>query len=75
MHMSSACPWGRIPGQPGEYVGEYKGMDWLLCPSGQGKICDIVLISKERGGGIQNFVKSQAPTTEISGGFAAFPNP
>ena len=24
--MSSACPWGRTPGQPGEYVGEYKGM-------------------------------------------------
>ena len=32
MHMSSACPWGRTPGQPGEYVGEYKGMNWLLCP-------------------------------------------
>ena len=30
--MSSACPWGRTPGQPGEYVGEYKGMNWLLCP-------------------------------------------
>ena len=27
MHMSSACPWGRTPGQPGEYVGEYKGMN------------------------------------------------
>ena len=32
MHMSSACPWGRTPGQPGEYVGEYKGINWLLCP-------------------------------------------
>ena len=32
MHMSSACPWDRTPGQPGEYVGEYKGMNWLLCP-------------------------------------------
>ena len=32
MHMSSACPWSRTPGQPGEYVGEYKGMNWLLCP-------------------------------------------
>ena len=32
LHMSSACPWGRTPGQPGEYVGEYKGMNWLLCP-------------------------------------------
>ncbi|KAK2549163.1 hypothetical protein P5673_030544 [Acropora cervicornis] len=32
MHMSSACPWGRTPGQPGECVGEYKGINWLLCP-------------------------------------------
>ena len=32
MHVSSACPWGRTQGQPGEYVGEYKGMNWLLCP-------------------------------------------
>ena len=32
MHMSSACPWGTTPGQPGENVGEYKGMNWLLCP-------------------------------------------
>ena len=23
-------PWGRTPGQPGEYVGENKGMDWFL---------------------------------------------
>ena len=34
MHMSSACPTGRTPGQPGGYVGEYKGMDWILCPWG-----------------------------------------
>ena len=25
MHMSSACPRGKTPGQQGEYVGEYSG--------------------------------------------------
>ena len=33
--MSSACPRGRTPGQPGGYVGEYKEMDWILCPWGE----------------------------------------
>ena len=33
-HMSLACPRGRPPGQPGEYVGEYREMDWILCPWG-----------------------------------------
>ena len=37
MHMSLACPRGRPLGQPGEYVGEYKGMDWMNAP-GEGKI-------------------------------------
>ena len=37
MHMSSVCPGGRSPGQPGEYVGEYRGIDWILCSWG-GKI-------------------------------------
>ena len=37
MHMSSAFPGGRLPDQPGEYVGEYKGMDWMNAP-GEGKI-------------------------------------
>ena len=32
MHMSSACPWDRHPGQPGEYAREYRGIDWILCP-------------------------------------------
>ena len=32
MHMSSACPGGRPPGQSGEYIGEYRGMDWILYP-------------------------------------------
>ena len=27
MHMSSACLGDRTLGEPGEYVGEYKGMD------------------------------------------------
>ena len=30
MHMSSACPRGRTPGQPEKYVGEYKRMDTTL---------------------------------------------
>ena len=34
MHMSTACPGGRPPGQPAEYVGEYKGMDSMNCPWG-----------------------------------------
>ena len=34
MHMSLACPRGRPPDQPGEYVGEYKEMDWMNCPWG-----------------------------------------
>ena len=28
MQVSSACP------RSGEYVGEYRGMDWILCPGG-----------------------------------------
>ena len=27
-------PRGRPPGQLGEYVGEYNGIDWTLCPWG-----------------------------------------
>ena len=34
MHMSSASPRGRTPGQPGEYVREYNKMDCILCPWG-----------------------------------------
>ena len=30
--MSSNCPGGRHPGRPGGYVGEYRGMEWVLCP-------------------------------------------
>ena len=58
----------------GNMSGNTRGWIDFSAP-GQGKIRDIVLSSKERGGGIRNFVKSQTPTTEISGGFAAFPNP
>ena len=50
MHMSSASPWCRPAGQPGRYVGEYKGMDCYLFPK-VGKNLDIVLRSKIRGGG------------------------
>ena len=32
MHMSSASPRGRTPGQPGEYVGEYKGLIRFSAP-------------------------------------------
>ena len=74
MHMSSACLWGRTPGQPGEYVGEYKGMNWLLCPWA-GENSRHCFEFEGKGWGVRNFVKSQTPTTEISGGFAAFPNP
>ena len=37
MHMSTACPWGRPQGKPGEYVGEYKGRDWMNCFKFEGK--------------------------------------
>ena len=32
IHMSSACPRDRTPGQPGEYIGEYKADKGILCP-------------------------------------------
>ena len=35
--MSMACPWGTASGKPGEYVGEYKGMDWMNCFKFEGK--------------------------------------
>ena len=65
MHMSSAFPGGRPPDQPGEYVGEYKGMDWMNAP-GEGKIHDVV---REEGGGMANFVKSRMVTKGMSRGF------
>ena len=34
MHMSSVCPGGGPAGQPGECVGVYRGIDWILCPWG-----------------------------------------
>ena len=36
MHMSPACPWGRTPGQPGEYVGELASL-----PLGRGKFATL----------------------------------
>ena len=75
MHMSSACPWDRTLGQPGEYVGEYKGMNWLISAPGQGKIRDIVLSSKERGGGMRNFVKFTDANYGDIRGICCFPQP
>ena len=46
MHMSSASPRGRTPGQPGEYVGEYKdGLDSL--PLGRGKFARCFQIRRK----------------------------
>ena len=73
MHMSSASPRGRTPGQPGEYVGEYKGWIRFSAP-GLGEIREMFSNSKERGGGIWNFVKSRTVTTGISRGLPLKPN-
>ena len=72
--MSSDCPWGRTPGQPGEYVGEYKGMNWLLCPWA-GENSRHCLSSKERGGGIRNFVKFTDTNHWDIRGICRFPQP
>ena len=71
MHMSSACPRGRTPGQPGGYVGEYKGMDWILCPWGGENLRHCFKFEEKGGGGIPNFVKSRTATT----GIYHFPQP
>ena len=47
-YMSSACPRGRPPHQSGEYVGECRGMDWILCPWG-GENSRHCFSSKRRG--------------------------
>ena len=72
MHMSSACPWGRTPGQPGEYI---QGDELASLPLGKGKIRDIVLSSKERGGGIRNFVKFTDANQGDMRGICRFPQP
>ena len=72
--MSSACPMGRTPCQPGEYVGEYKGMNWLLCPWA-GENSRHCFEFEGKGWGNSKFCKITDANTEISGGFAAFPNP
>ena len=41
MHMSSAIPRGWTPGQPGDYVEEYKGIDKILCPWVGENSCDF----------------------------------
>ena len=71
MRMSSACPKGRIPGRPGECVGENKGRI-TFCAPGEGKIREIFSSSKERSWGIRDFSKSWTITIGISWGFTAF---
>ena len=46
MHMSSACPRDRPLGLPGRYVGEYKGMEWFLCPWAGGNSTDCFRINE-----------------------------
>ena len=43
LHMSSDSPWGRTLDHLGEYAVENMGIDWFLCPCGEGKFPDIVL--------------------------------
>ena len=76
MHMSSACPRGRTPGQPGGYVGEYKGMDWILCPWG-GENSRHCFKFEEKGVGNSKFCKiadgNHGDTTGIPRGFLQRP--
>ena len=74
MHMSSACPWGRTPGQPGEYVGEYKGMNWLLCPWA-GENSRHCFEFEGKGWGIRNFVKFTDANHGDIRGVCRFPQP
>ena len=60
MHMSLACPRGRPLGRPGVYVGEYKGIDWILCLWGGENSRHCFKFEGKSGGGggaIANFVK------------------
>ena len=74
MHMSSACPRGRSPGQPGGYVGKYKGWIGFSAP-GEGKIRDIVLSSKKRGWGNSKFCKIVDGNNGDTTGIYHFPQP
>ena len=49
IHMSSASPRGRTPGQPGEYVRNITRWIGFSAP-GEGKIHDIVSSLKKRSG-------------------------
>ena len=74
MHMSSACPWGRTPGQPGEYVGEYKEMNWLLCPwAGENSRHCFEFEGKEWGN--SKFCKITDANHGDIGGICRFPQP
>ena len=48
MHMSSASPRGRTPGQPGEFMREYNEMDWIVFPWEGGNSCHCFRF-KEKG--------------------------
>ena len=56
MYMSFASPRGRHPRQSGEYVGEYRGIDWIVYPWG-GKNSRHCFSSKGRGWGNCKFCK------------------
>ena len=74
MHMSSACPWGRTPGQPGEYVGEYKEMNWLLCPWA-GENSRHCFEFEGKGWGNSKFCKITDANHGDIGGICRFPQP
>ena len=65
MHMSSACPRGRPRASQGNMLGNTAGQTGFSTP-GKGKIHDIVLVQREEGGRIANFVKSWMVTMGIS---------
>ena len=51
-------------------LGNTRGYIGFSVP-GEGKIHDIVLVRREEGGGIANFVKSRVVSMELSRGFIA----
>ena len=74
MHRSSAYPRGRTPGQPGKYVGEFKEMDWILCPW-VGENSPHCVAFEEKGLGEFKFIISRTAITGTSQGFIALPKP
>ena len=70
MHMSTACPWGRTPGQPGEY----KGMNWLLRPWA-GENSRHCFEFEGKGWGSSKFCKITDANHEDIRGICSFPQP